>query len=172
MFVTKVSAYNVYAGEKAQKLVGVSEEVTLPELSLLTETLSGAGILGEIDEPVMGRYGAAEIEIPLRVIDQQAYMLLRQDKAVSLTLRISNQAIEQSDYSADSLPTRIVVKGRNKGVNFGSVKAGSPANASIKVEILYFLYEFKKKKLFELDKLNFVCNVNGRDVLKKVRSQI
>jgi len=169
---TKVNSYNVYFGEKATQFLGISEEVTLPDWEALTEALNGAGILGEIDEPIVGRFGANEIEIPFREYDKQMYKIASMTEAVSLTLRISRQAIEKATGVTDFLPTRIVIKGKNKGFASGSVKAGAGSAPSMKVEIFYYLLEISGEKVFELDKLNFVYKVNGKDLLKKVKKQI
>ena len=48
---TKVNLYNGYLD--GTKMVGLTDEVSLPDFDALTETLSGAGILGEIDEPTL-----------------------------------------------------------------------------------------------------------------------
>ena len=40
--------YNVY-NDRAKKLIGISGEIELPELEALTDTIEGAGVLGEID---------------------------------------------------------------------------------------------------------------------------
>ena len=170
MLATKINAYNVY--NKGKKFVGVSDEVTLPDFEALTETLSGAGILGEIDEPLLGHFGASEIEIPFRTIDEEMFNLMNQQSAVDLTLRMSTQAIDQATMKTDFMPSRVVIKGKNKALTGGKVKLGSGTGSSIKVEILYILIEVNKKKKFELDKLNFVFKVNGTDLLKKVRSQV
>ena len=44
---TKVNLYNVY--NKGNRLIGVDEEVTLPDFETMTETLAGPGIGGEIE---------------------------------------------------------------------------------------------------------------------------
>ena len=170
MLATKINAYNVYNAGK--KFVGVSDEVTLPDFKALTETLSGAGILGEIDEPLLGHFGASEMEIPFRTMDEEMFNIVNQANAIDLTLRISTQAIDQATMKTDFMPSRVVVKGKNKGLTGGKVKQGSGTGSSIKVEILYILIEVNGKKKFELDKLNFVFKVNGTDLLKKVRSQV
>ena len=41
--------YNVY-DDRANKLIGVSGEIELPELEALNDTVEGAGVLGEIEE--------------------------------------------------------------------------------------------------------------------------
>ena len=167
---TKINAYNVYLDGK--KLIGVSDEVTLPDFEALTETLSGAGILGEIDEPLLGHFGASEIEIPFRTLNNDMFKLANMQSSVSLTLRMSTQTINESKMDTDFLPSRIVIKGKNKSITGGKVKQGSGTGSSLKVEILYILIEVNKKAKFELDRLNFVYKVNGTDLLKKVRAQV
>lgn len=169
MLCTKVNAYNVYLD--GTKLIGISDEVTLPNFEALTETLSGAGIIGEIDEPLLGHFGANEIEIPFRTMDENMFKIANMANSINLTLRISTQAIEQSNMKTDFMPSRVVIKGKNKSISGGKVKQGSGTGASIKVEIIYILIEVNGKKKFELDKLNMVYKVNGTDLLKKVRSQ-
>ncbi len=166
---TKINAYNVY--QDGTKLIGISDEVTLPDFDSLTDTLSGPGILGEVDEPLLGHFGASEIDVPFRTMDDQAFKLLAAGNAVDLTFRISTQAIEETNLSTDFMPSRIVIRGKSKGFSGGSLKQGQGTGSSVKVEILYFLYEINGAKRFELDKLNFVYKVNGVDLLEKVRSQ-
>ena len=170
MLATKISAYNVYKDGK--KLVGISDEVTLPDFEALTEALSGPGILGEIDEPLLGQFGATEIEIPFRTLQTSMFGLLAQGKAVNLTLRMSTQAIEEKSSNLNSIPSRVVIRGMSKGFTGGSVKQGQGTGSSVKTEITYILIEYNKKKSFELDKLNFVYKVNGKDMLAKIRKQV
>lgn len=170
MKATKINAYNVYRDSK--KLVGLSDEVTLPDFEGLTETISGPGILGEIDEPLLGHFGASEIEVPFRTLNEEMFDLLAQGQAVNLTLRMSTQAIVESTMATDFMPSRVVIKGKSKGFTGGSAKQGQGTGSSVKVEIIYILVEVNNKKKFELDKLNFVYKVNGEDLLEKVRRQV
>lgn len=170
MIPTKINAYNVYLD--GTKLLGVSDEVTLPNFEALTETLSGAGLLGEIDEPLLGHFGASEIEIPFRTLNKDMFKIANMQSAISLTLRMSTQTINESDMITDFMPSRVVIKGKNKALTGGKVKQGSGTGSSLKVEILYILVEVDKQAKFELDKLNFVYKVDGKDLLEKVRSQV
>lgn len=170
MNATKINAYNVYRDSK--KLVGLSDEVTLPDFEGLTETISGPGILGEIDEPLLGHFGASEIEVPFRTLNEEMFDLLAQGQAVNLTLRMSTQAIVESTMATDFMPSRVVIKGKSKGFTGGSAKQGQGTGSSVKVEIIYILIEVNNKKKFELDKINFVYKVNGVDLLAKVRKQV
>ena len=51
---SKINSFNVY--KDGTRLIGISEEVTLPDFGSLTETLSGPGILGEVDDPTLGHF--------------------------------------------------------------------------------------------------------------------
>lgn len=166
---TKINLYNAYLD--GNKMVGLTDEVTMPDFDAITETLSGAGILGEIDEPTLGHFGASEIEIPFRMVDDQMFELMDMGASINITLRISNQAIEQANFQTDFMPSRIVIKGKKKGFKGGSAKQGASMKPSVKIEILYILIEVNQKKKFELDKLNVIYKVNDKDLLQKARSQ-
>ena len=167
---TKVNAYNVYLD--GNKLVGISDEVTLPDFEALTETLSGAGILGEIDEPLLGHFKASEMEIPFRTLNEHMFRLASMSKALNLTLRASTQTIDTGNINTGAMPSRIVVKGKNKAITGGKLKQGEGTGSSIKVEITYILIEVDGVKMFELDKLNFVYKVKGVDLLAAIRKQV
>ena len=167
---TKVNAYNVYLD--GNKLVGISGEVTLPDFEALTETLSGAGILGEIDEPLLGHFKASEIEIPFRTLEEHMFRLASMSKALNLTLRASTQTIDTGNINTGAMPSRIVIKGKNKAITGGKLKQGEGTGSSIKVEITYILIEVDGVKMFELDKLNFVYKVKGVDLLAAIRKQV
>ena len=66
---TKINRYNVY--NKGNRLLGVGEEMTLPDFEPSSETVTGAGILGEIDDPTVGYFSNQELEIPFRLLDKE-----------------------------------------------------------------------------------------------------
>lgn len=167
---TKINAYNVY--ESGTKYAGISGEVTLPDFEALTETLSGPGFLGEIDEPLLGHFGASEMDVPFRTLTEEMFGILQQGNAVNLTLRMSTQAIVESTMKTDFMPSRVVIKGKSKGFTGGKVKQGEGTGSSVKVEVYYILIEVNGAKKFELDKINFVYKVNNTDLLAKVRKQV
>lgn len=60
---TKINKYNVY--NAGNRLLGMGEEVTLPSFEASSETVSGAGVLGEFDDPTVGYFSNMELEIPI-----------------------------------------------------------------------------------------------------------
>ena len=122
---SKINAFNVYKDgpkETSTVLVGLSDEVALPDFGSLTETLSGPGILGEIDDPTLGHFQSMEMEIPFRTMDSDLFTLCNDTSSVTLTLRGSIQYTEADSGATAFKPMRIVVRGKNKGLTGGKMK--------------------------------------------------
>ena len=164
---SKINSFNVY--KDGTKLVGISDEVTLPDFESITETLSGPGILGEIDDPTLGHFQSMEMEIPFRTMDKDLFILSNDTSSVMITLRGSIQYTVNHTGATTLKPMRVVVRGKNKGITGGKAKQGTGTASSIKLEILYILIEIGNVVEIELDKLNFVYKLHGKDLLKKMR---
>ena len=150
---SKINSYNVY--NDAECLIGVGDEVTLPDFEAMAETISGAGILGELDDP-------------FRVLDREATDMLDMTKAVRLTLRAAQQALTvEGDTEFRSM--RVVVRGKSATLAMGSVQNANPMESSVTLNVSYILIEVDGTTLVELDKINPTFKVNGVDLLQKVR---
>ena len=158
---TKINRYNVY--NKGNRLLGVGEEMTLPDFEPSSETVTGAGILGEIDDPTVGYFGNQELEIPFRLLDKETADMMDMTKAVQLEIRGAQQTTN-TEGDIEFRPMRVVVRGRGGKLTTGKVKAGSPMD---NVAIRYVAED--GKTVVELDKLNEVYKVNGVDVLAKIK---
>ena len=88
----KLHDFNVYSN--ANKLIGISGEVKLPELAAMSETLSGPGIMGEIDSPTPGFFSGMEQEIPFRTLYEDMFSLMSPLDAVDINLRGAIQTID------------------------------------------------------------------------------
>ena len=89
---TKINKYNVY--NDGDRLLGMGDEMSLPDFEASSETITGAGILGEIDDPTVGYFGNQEIEIPFRLLDKEAMSMMDMTKAVHLTIRGACQSTD------------------------------------------------------------------------------
>lgn len=164
-----IHSYNVY--KSGNQLIGLTGEVTLPDFDAMTETVSGAGILGEYEEVIIGMFGSMEQEIPFRVLDEDIFSLMNPMEVLDLTLRASQQFTEKSTGAIDFKGMRIVIRGKQKKFKPGKVQNATQMDASVTVEVVYILIEIDGVAKIELDKLNSVYKVNGIDLLAKVRNQ-
>ncbi len=163
---TKINKYNVY--NAGNRLLGMGDEMTLPDFEASSETVTGAGILGEIDDPTVGYFSNQEIEIPFRVLDKEAVDMLDMTKAVQLEVRGAQQTTN-SEGNIEFRQMRVVVRGRAAKLSTGKVKAGNPMDTSVTLTVLYILIELEGSPVLELDKLNEIFKINGTDVLAAVK---
>ena len=84
-----INNFNLYYQGTA--LVGLTGEISLPDFEGMTETLSGPGILGEIEEVIIGAFSSMELEVPFRILDEDAFKLMSPVETLDLTLRASEQ---------------------------------------------------------------------------------
>lgn len=162
-----INNFNAY--NNGNVLIGVTGSVTLPSFDAITETISGAGILGEYETGVVGHYSSMTQEVPFRILDEDIFTLMDPSALVDLTFRASAQSTVKATGSVDYKGMRVVERGRLKAFTPGTLEMGKQMNASVTLELLYILVEVDGVKKLEYDKLNSVFIVNERDLLEKVR---
>lgn len=162
-----INNFNAY--NKGNMLIGVTGSITLPTFDAITETISGAGILGEYETGIVGMYSSMQQEVPFRVLDSDIFSIMNPSELVDLTFRASAQSTVKSTGAVDYKGMRVVERGRLKSFNPGSLELGKQMNASVTLELLYILVEINGKTMLEYDKLNSVFKVDGKDLLEKVR---
>ena len=165
-----INNYNIY-DDKARKMIGISGEVVLPELEAITDTVEAAGILGEVEDPVTGQFASAKIKIPFSNLYEDIFNLMDTTNPPQLTLRGSMQVMNSATGGTDYVPVKIVVRGKATTSSLGKFVKGKKGEPEIELEILYLKVMINNKTTLELDKLNSVFAVNGKDMLAKVRSQ-
>lgn len=164
-----INAYNVYL---SGKVLGVSGEVELPELEAMTETIEAAGVLGEIETPATGHYGSTKIKIPFAILHEDVVSLMDTTKALELTLRGSEQFMDRKTGNTEDIPVKIVVRGKSTTNTLGTFAKGKKGEPEIEIECFYIKIVINGDDKFELDKLNFKCIVNGKDLMAKIRKNI
>lgn len=165
-----INNYNVY-DDQAKKLIGISGEVELPELEALTDTVESAGVLGEVEDPVTGQFASAKIKIPFSNLYTDMFNLMDTTNPPQLTLRGSMQVMNSATGGTDYIPVKIVVRGKTTNSGLGKLAKGKKGEAEIEMEILYIKVMINNETTLELDKLNAIFVLNGKDMLAKIRSQ-
>ena len=163
--------YNVY-NDKAKKLIGISGEIELGELEALTDTLEGAGVLGEIEDAVTGQFASIKIKIPFSVLYEDMFSIIDTTNPPQLTLRASMQCMGPTTGETGYYPVKIVVRGKATNTNLGKATKGKKMEPEVELEVMYIKIQINNKTTLELDKLNFKFVLNGKDMLAKIRSQV
>lgn len=170
----KIGRFNAYSGDadQANKLLGITAEVTLPTFSYMSETLNLSGTAGEIDSPAKGQLQSAQMEIPFSNISEQA-MSIAADDSKPLILRAEQEFINKETHAKVMKPRVITVKGFTKQINFGSLKKAGFGNPSITKEITYYKDEVDGVTITEVDKINgSPFTINGVNMAAESDSMI
>jgi P2 family phage contractile tail tube protein len=160
--------FRVY--DDGNDLLGVAS-VDLPELSAMTDTVSGAGVAGEVESPVLGHFGSMETTITWRTIEPAA-MKLAEQGAHPVEVRGSQQSYDAASGKVSTVPVRAVLRLIPKSISLGTFEPGSTTDTETTFETVYIKLYVDKKAIVEIDKYNFKCVINGVDYLEKVREDL
>lgn len=163
----KINDFNVY--NEGDKLIGVSDEVSLPEINELTSELSGPGLLGSVDTPTFGKFESMEMEVPFRTLYESAFKLMRPLRNVALTLRGAVQ-VSDGEGNVEFVGMRVVIRGKKKGLTAGKFKQGEGTGSAVKLSLTYIMIELNGKQRLEIDILNSIYRVDGVDMLAAIRA--
>lgn len=164
----KLINYEVFLS--GQRKLGMAD-VTLPEVSYKTESISGAGIGGEIDMPTLGQTDSMELGIKWRTINEDVTALLRQD-AQDLEIRGANQHYDAGTGKLKVQAVKVFARVLAKKGTFGTFTPAAKADAENTMEVLYLKILIDGKKKVEIDKLNYIHYVDGVDYLASVRGAL
>ena len=151
--------YAIY--EDAVEYLGTTE-VTLPDLEYMTEELSGAGIAGNIEEIIIGHLNAMSTTFNFRTVTAAAVKLM-EPRVQRMNLRTSANEVSGVKH---------IMKVKPKKTALGKVAAASTADVSGEYAVSYYAMYLDGSKVTEIDPLNFVCIINGKDYLKDVRKAL
>ncbi len=145
--------------------------VDLPSIAAMTETISGAGIAGEVDSPTLGHYGSMTCTLNWRTLARPGVNLF-QTKSHALTFRGAQQMYDTSSGEYRSAGFTVAVKAIPKTGALGSLTPGTATNSTNEFELTYLKIDIDGRNVLEIDKFNFKCVIDGEDQLADVRQQL
>ena len=164
------SVINFAVYEDSVEYVGMAG-VTLPNLAAIVQTLSGAGIAGNVEVPVLGHYDVMSLTLNFRTTTEHS-VRLSEPRRHNIDLRMAQQ-IEDTvagEVKVQSIKHVLVVVPKTD--TGGTVAPAAPTNGSGEYSLRYWATYIDGAKVREIDPLNFICEVNGVDYLADVRKAI
>lgn len=161
-------SYIVY--EDAIEKLGVTE-ATLPDLEYMSETLSGAGIGGEIEEVLIGMMSAMTTTLNFRNVCPAA-VSLAEPRTHKIDLRVAQQVTDSKTGDTKVVSVKHILKLKPKKTSMGKVATASAGELSGDYATSYFKTTYNGKTVTEIDPLNFICIINGTDYLAEVRKAL
>ena len=162
--------FNIYK-DGIRGVLGVAD-VELPSLEAMTDTLTGAGIAGEIDTPTIGNFGSMTMTVNFRTATPDALLLASMRQAHNLTARGAIQVQDAVTGETKVVPLVVSMRVKTKVFNPGSLEPGAAMETSFEGEVLSIRIRLNNVEYIELDKLNYVYKGGGVDETKAVRDAI
>lgn len=159
--------FNAYDGD-GDKMVGITDNMTLAEIKHVLATISGAGIGGSYEVPVAGHFEPITQEVPFRMLYDGIAKYANPLEPVDLTIRGAIQVTNRATSAADVVGIRIVLRGRNTTISLGDLKPGAAMGAKLSIAVSYILIETNDEELLMIDVHNNKCRINGVDINEKI----
>lgn len=142
----------------------------LPDISFMTQTISGAGIAGEYEAVISGMTSAMNMSLDFRTITKEVVRLY-EPRRHTLHIRAAQQN-ESSTGKVTVQSKKFVVIASPKKMALGTLAPASPADASGEFSVVYFAQYDDGVKVIEIDPINYICIINGTDFLADVRAAL
>lgn len=152
------------------ELLGTAD-VQLPDLEYLSDTIKGAGILGEIDTPIFGHLAQMSMTINWRTLSKPAIFLARPG-VHQLEFRSATQIQNAGTGEIDISSTKVTVRCMPKKVSLGKMDVGTASDTNNEFQVTYIKIVQDGEVTAEIDKLNYICIINGVDHMAKVREAL
>ena len=164
------SVINFSVYEDGVEYVGMAES-TMPELNSLTQSISGAGIAGNIEAVILGHFDAMTMTLNFRTMTEQS-IKLSEPRRHTIELRAAQQDedVVKGEVGVKAVKHILVVI--PKSDKAGTLAPAAPSNGSGDYAVRYWKTVIDGKTVREIDPMNFICNVNGTDYLASVKKAL
>ena len=144
---------------------GRATEITLPKLARKMEEFDAGGMLGPIDID-MGQE-KLEAEITLAEFSRKVLETYGIASADGVQMRFKGAAVNDGTTSATDA-IEIVMRGRYKEIDMGTVKRGENAPMKLSASLTYYKYVLNGEDIIEIDMVNMIFVVNGVDRMEEM----
>ncbi len=145
--------------------LGETTEVTQPKLALKLEAYRSGGMQGEVDV----NQGIEKLELEFKMGGHEPNLIALFGGAISGNL-FRFQGAYQRDDTDEVDAVEIVCRGRLSEIDEGSSKAGDDTEHSYKASLTYYKKVVNGKDIVEIDMLNQIFMVDGKDRLAEIRA--
>ncbi|HBP0149871.1 TPA: phage major tail tube protein [Pseudomonas aeruginosa] len=149
---------------------GVVKSCTPPPLARKMEAFRGGGMNGPVKADLGFDDDGIQFEWTLGGLDLTALKQYGAVSASGVMLRFAGSF--QQDDTGEVTPVEIVVRGRHETIEMGDTQPGEDTEHKITTTCSYYKLVVNGEEVIEIDLLNFVEKVNGKDLLEAQRKAI
>ena len=144
----------------------------LPDIQYMTETLNGAGLLGEIETPVIGLTQSMTVKMTMTSANHIVFDTMDWTESRLYECYSSEQVGNTTDAKRKEVSYRINFAGRVKGHTLGSLELGKKHENELEFEVFRLEVFWDNQEKLVIDKMNFIHRVNGTDLMAGTRNNL
>jgi P2 family phage contractile tail tube protein len=160
--------FNVFV-DGGTRLLGLAD-VTMPNFEAMTETVTGAGLMGEL-EVVSRHFSAMTFTMNFRSMLDDA-LNFAHAQAHNFDLRSAQSFEDNTTYQRGEAAERYSIIGPVKTINHGNRAPNSPWDASLEVAVRRLEHFIDGAQVREIDILNNINRVRGVDLYADIRRAV
>lgn len=152
-------------------LIDDSSDLQLPSIEKLSDTIKGAGIMGEIDMPTFGQIGSMTFAINNRA-DNQQYAILSRPGEIKVEVVWVTDIFDSNNVKVGLQQNKVFMTVINKKYDMGKIETNASADGSSEFEVVYLRKVIDGKEVLLIDKFNYKYAVNGVDYYDQLRTAL
>lgn len=165
---TTVANFAIY--ENTNEFAGMAE-LGLPSLKFLTQTITGAGIAGEIEAVLIGMISAMEVSFKFLTLNANT-VSMSTPKMHTWECREAQEYTDGDNGKVGFTGLKHVFKGMPKQMDGGTLKPQSTSDAAVTATVDYWATYIDGVKTLEIDPKHLICYMDGTDYLADYRTAI
>lgn len=146
-------------------------DVELPELAWKSETTTGAGYMGDVETITVAHLEAMEATINFHTATEIMHKLSA-PKTHELVFRSSLQGRDTARSKITHTAYRVTILAEPKSVGLGKMETAQKMESGITMAVNYIEIAMNDKVITKIDKLNYICIIDGVDYSEEIRKNI
>lgn len=171
--LNKTIQYRVKATDTNHRLQIIDDaaDITLPSIEKLTDTIKGAGIMGEVDMPTYGQVAAMSLGINFRA-DNPQYAMLSRPGEIKFEIVWVVDVFDSNQVKIGIQQHKAFITAVNKTYNPGTIDVNASSDGSAEFEVFVYRKVVDGKEVLLIDKFNYKYVVNGVDYMAQLRTAL
>lgn len=146
--------------------------VSLPTIEQKTTTVSGSGIMGEYETPILGQLNAMELVIDLTHVEPAAAARLKRPGIHEIVVYIAYQMRETTTDEILVQKERVSIRCKHKTAAEGTVNSDGDDNGSAAYSVSVYKKYVNGELTCDVEPLNSIYLWNGVDYYAPVRAAL
>jgi len=163
--ISKVTNARVYIN--GTDFIAKAEEVDLPKVKFKTTETKGLALIGETDLPTI--LDKMEARIKFNSVYPE-FVAIASNPFKTVSVIVKSPAAIYTQEGVQFKPLKAELRGTFVEFDTGKMKKGDNAEAEARMSVYYYKLEYDGREVYEVDILNNILKIEGKDVLADYRN--